>query len=221
MQAAIIQLLGDAAVSVLVIVGLLLARAFGWLWMDPLAGFIGALVIANWSFGLLRDTGGILLDRTPDPRMADKVRRLIGRGGSSRRPAPLATWARTSRRHRLGRNIRSARSRALPAKIGQARRPVSCHGRGPARSLGEWLSRTFHASHDARDPLAFPCLTNEMLESIRPVRRRFRSISTNRNRNMDSSPSRCPAEAKLFRRALNQSTGVVPDATRRASSGRA
>ena len=77
MRAAVIHVLADAAVSVLVIVGLVLARAFGWLWMDPLAGFIGALVIANWSVGLLRDTGGILLDRTPDPRMAERVRKLI------------------------------------------------------------------------------------------------------------------------------------------------
>jgi len=77
MRAAIVHVMADAAVSVLVIAGLLLARAFGWLWMDPLAGFIGALVIANWSVGLLRDTGGILLDRTPDPRMAEKVRRII------------------------------------------------------------------------------------------------------------------------------------------------
>jgi cation diffusion facilitator family transporter len=77
MRAAVIHVLADAAVSVLVIAGLLLARAFGWLWMDPLAGLVGALVIANWSIGLLRDTGGILLDRTPDQRMADKVRKLI------------------------------------------------------------------------------------------------------------------------------------------------
>ena len=77
MRAAVIHVMADAAISVLVIVGLLLARAFGWLWMDPLAGFIGALVIANWSFGLMRDTGGILLDRMPDPRMAEKVRRVI------------------------------------------------------------------------------------------------------------------------------------------------
>jgi cation diffusion facilitator family transporter len=77
MRAAIIHVLADAAVSVLVIVGLLTARAFGWLWMDPLAGLIGALVIANWSVGLLRDTGGILLDRTPDPRMAERVRMVI------------------------------------------------------------------------------------------------------------------------------------------------
>ena len=77
MRAAVIHVMADAAISVLVIVGLLLARTFGWLWMDPLAGFIGALVIANWSVGLLRDTGGILLDRTPDPRMAEKVRMVI------------------------------------------------------------------------------------------------------------------------------------------------
>jgi cation diffusion facilitator family transporter len=81
MRAAVIHVIADAAVSVLVIVGLLLARTFGWLWMDPLAGFIGAIVIANWSFGLLRDTGSILLDRTPDPRMADKMRNVIEREG--------------------------------------------------------------------------------------------------------------------------------------------
>jgi cation diffusion facilitator family transporter len=81
MRAAVIHVLADAAVSVLVIVGLLLARAFGWLWMDPLAGFIGALVIANWSVGLLRDTGGILLDRMPDPRMAEELRMTIESGG--------------------------------------------------------------------------------------------------------------------------------------------
>jgi cation diffusion facilitator family transporter len=81
MRAAVVHVIADAAVSVLVIVGLLLARAFGWLWMDPLAGFIGALVIANWSVGLLRDTGGILLDRMPDPHMAEKVRKAIENDG--------------------------------------------------------------------------------------------------------------------------------------------
>jgi cation diffusion facilitator family transporter len=90
MRAAIVHVMADAAVSVLVIAGLSLARAFGWLWMDPLAGFIGALVIANWSVGLLRDTGGILLDRTPDPRMAEKVRGLIEADGD--RVTDLHLW---------------------------------------------------------------------------------------------------------------------------------
>jgi cation diffusion facilitator family transporter len=83
MRAAIIHVVADAAVSVLVIAGLLMARTFGWLWMDPLAGLVGALVIANWSFGLLRDTGGVLLDRTPDPRMAEKVRMAIESEGDA------------------------------------------------------------------------------------------------------------------------------------------
>jgi len=90
MRAAVIHVLADAGVSVLVIVGLLLARAFGWFWMDPLAGLIGALVIANWSVGLLRDTGGILLDRTPDPRMAEKVRVAIESDGD--RVTDLHLW---------------------------------------------------------------------------------------------------------------------------------
>ena len=41
MRAAVIHVIADAAVSVLVIAGLLLARTFGWLWMDPLAGIVG------------------------------------------------------------------------------------------------------------------------------------------------------------------------------------
>jgi cation diffusion facilitator family transporter len=77
MRAAVVHVMADAAVSVLVIVGLVLARAFGWLWLDPVAGFIGALVTANWAVRLLRDTGGILLDRTPDPLMAERVRGII------------------------------------------------------------------------------------------------------------------------------------------------
>lgn len=81
MRAAVVHVMADAAVSVLVIAGLLMARAFGWLWMDPLAGLVGALVIANWSFGLLRDTGGILLDMTPDERMAENVRSAIESDG--------------------------------------------------------------------------------------------------------------------------------------------
>jgi cation diffusion facilitator family transporter len=77
MRAAIVHVMADAAVSVLVIIGLLLASAFGWFWMDPLAGIVGACVIASWSYALIRDTGAILLDMNPDKRTADKVRRAI------------------------------------------------------------------------------------------------------------------------------------------------
>jgi cation diffusion facilitator family transporter len=81
MRAAYIHVIADAAVSVLAIIGLLLARTFGWLWMDPLAGIIGASVIANWSYGLIRDTGAILVDISPDNTMANKVRAAVDAAG--------------------------------------------------------------------------------------------------------------------------------------------
>ena len=82
-RSAYVHVIADAAVSVLAIVGLILARSFSWYWMDPLAGIIGALVIANWSWGLMRDTGGILLDMNPDRRMADNVRRVVEQHGDT------------------------------------------------------------------------------------------------------------------------------------------
>jgi Co/Zn/Cd efflux system component len=69
--------MADAAVSVLVIAGLVLARIFGWLWLDPLAGIMGAIVIAAWSYGLVRDTGAILLDMIPDRAIARQVRAVV------------------------------------------------------------------------------------------------------------------------------------------------
>ncbi len=90
MRAAIIHVMADAAVSVLVITGLVLARTFGWLWMDPLAGIMGAIVIASWSYGLIRDTSAILLDMTPDPAMEKRMRDAIEADGD--RLTDLHLW---------------------------------------------------------------------------------------------------------------------------------
>jgi len=90
MRAALVHVIADAAVSVLVIGGLVLAWGFGWVWMDPLAGLIGAGVIANWSYGLLRDTGAILLDMNPDEAVTRRIREAIEADGS--RLADLHLW---------------------------------------------------------------------------------------------------------------------------------
>jgi cation diffusion facilitator family transporter len=90
MRAAVVHVIADAAVSVLVIAGLLLARGFGWLWMDPLAGIIGSFVIASWSYGLIRDTGAILLDMCPDKAMVNKLRDEVEADGD--RLADLHLW---------------------------------------------------------------------------------------------------------------------------------
>jgi cation diffusion facilitator family transporter len=80
-RAAYVHVIADAAVSVLAIIGLTLAKIFGWLWMDPLAGIVGALVIANWSYGLMRDTGAILLDICPTDTIEKKVRKVVDTAG--------------------------------------------------------------------------------------------------------------------------------------------
>lgn len=90
MRSAVIHVVADAMVSVLVIVGLLLARGFGWVWMDPLAGIIGAIVIASWSYGLIRDTGAILLDMNPDRSLADEIRQAVEASGDE--VADLHLW---------------------------------------------------------------------------------------------------------------------------------
>jgi cation diffusion facilitator family transporter len=90
LRAAIIHVLADAAVSVLVIIGLLLSRAFGWRWTDPVAGIIGACVIASWSYGLIRDTGAVLLDINPDRLMADRLRNAVESDGDQL--ADLHLW---------------------------------------------------------------------------------------------------------------------------------
>ena len=77
MRAAFVHVMADAAVSVLAILGLAAGKFFGWVFMDPVMGIIGALVIANWSYGLIRDTGAILLDMTPDRRLKEDLRKTI------------------------------------------------------------------------------------------------------------------------------------------------
>jgi cation diffusion facilitator family transporter len=90
MRAAIIHVLADAAVSLLVIVGLSLGWLLGWTWMDPVAGLVGAFVIAAWSYGLVRDTGAILLDMNPDRGMAERMRAMIEADGD--RLTDLHLW---------------------------------------------------------------------------------------------------------------------------------
>jgi cation diffusion facilitator family transporter len=90
MRAAFVHVAADAAVSVLAICGLLLGRFFGWAFMDPVMGIVGALVIANWAYGLIRDTGGVLLDMSPDKALAEELRRIIESDGDCL--ADLHVW---------------------------------------------------------------------------------------------------------------------------------
>ncbi|MBA4307701.1 CDF family Co(II)/Ni(II) efflux transporter DmeF [Sphingorhabdus buctiana] len=83
LRAAYVHVLADALTSVLAIAALLAGRYLGWGWMDPVMGIVGAIVIARWSWALMRDTASILLDTT-DHHVAEEVRELVEAPGDAR-----------------------------------------------------------------------------------------------------------------------------------------
>lgn len=82
LRSAYVHVLADALTSILAIVALLAGRFLGWVWLDALMGIVGAVVIANWSWALLRDTGKVLLDTT-DEKLARTIRARIEADGDA------------------------------------------------------------------------------------------------------------------------------------------
>lgn len=90
LRSAYFHVLADALTSVLAIAGLVAGRAYGWLWVDPLVGIVGAIVIARWSWGLLRGAGAVLLDTLPDEALLSDIRETLERDGDQL--ADLHLW---------------------------------------------------------------------------------------------------------------------------------
>ncbi len=79
LRSAYFHVLADALTSVLAIAALLAGRYLGWVWLDPAMGIVGAIVIARWSWTLMRDTSAVLLD-VADPALEQEVREHVERG---------------------------------------------------------------------------------------------------------------------------------------------
>jgi cation diffusion facilitator family transporter len=77
LPSAYVHVLADALTSVLAIIALLAAGLFGWTWMDPAVGIIGACVIAAWSLSLIRSSSAVLLDMIPDSHLYSLVRQRL------------------------------------------------------------------------------------------------------------------------------------------------
>lgn len=73
LRAAYIHVLADALTSVLAIAALLVGKYLGWTQFDPVAGILGALLIAQWAWGLLRRSAGVLLDCNEDLEPLDAL----------------------------------------------------------------------------------------------------------------------------------------------------
>jgi cation diffusion facilitator family transporter len=102
LKSAYLHVLADAATSVLAIVALLGGLLYGWSWLDPVMGIVGALLVAIWARGLLKQTGAVLLDREMDHDVVEEIRQAIEQPGDpdQTRITDLHVW-------RVGKNAYS------------------------------------------------------------------------------------------------------------------
>jgi cation diffusion facilitator family transporter len=92
LRAAYLHVLADAATSVLAIVALVAGRVWGADWLDPVMGIAGAVLVAVWARGLLKDTGRVLLDAEMDAPVVAEVREVIAQAPFPAAIADLHVW---------------------------------------------------------------------------------------------------------------------------------
>ena len=100
LRAAYLHVLADALTSVLAIVALIAGKYTGAIWMDPLMGIVGAALVARWSYGLIRDSAKVLLDRRAHGDFDQSLRNAI-ENSSTDRISDLHIWG-------IGHNIYAA-----------------------------------------------------------------------------------------------------------------
>jgi cation diffusion facilitator family transporter len=102
LRSAYVHVIADAATSVLAIVALGGGWLYGWSWLDPAMGIVGAILVALWAKGLVLDTSKVLLDREMDHPVVDEIRQAVegGPGAGTIRIADLHVW-------RVGRQVYS------------------------------------------------------------------------------------------------------------------
>lgn len=91
LKAAYMHVLADALTSVLAIIALASGKYYGWNWLDPVMGMVGALVIVRWSYGLMKETSPILIDESIDARYKIAVKKKI-ESDADNRVSDLHIW---------------------------------------------------------------------------------------------------------------------------------
>jgi cation diffusion facilitator family transporter len=117
-RSAYLHVLADAATSVLAIVALGGGMLWGLGWLDPLMGIVGAALVSVWAWGLLRDSGRILLDAEMDAPVVAEVRATLERGTVPARITDLHVW-----------------------RVGRAKYAVVATVATPSRESGEYFRR--------------------------------------------------------------------------------
>ncbi|MBT8369325.1 MAG: CDF family Co(II)/Ni(II) efflux transporter DmeF, partial [Deltaproteobacteria bacterium] len=91
LRAAYLHVIADALTSLLAIFALVAGKALGWVWMDPIMGIVGALIITKWSYGLLADTSKVLLDRDVNQEAITEIKAII-ESDSDNRISDIHVW---------------------------------------------------------------------------------------------------------------------------------
>jgi len=91
LKAAYMHVLADALTSLLAIIALLFGKYFGWNWLDPIMGIVGAIIITRWSYGLVKQTSPILLDGSIDKSYQSEIKKVI-ENDADNRIADIHIW---------------------------------------------------------------------------------------------------------------------------------
>ena len=92
LRAAYLHVIADAATSVLAIVALVGGKLYGAAWLDPVMGIVGSILVARWAFGLLRESGKILLDAEMDQPVVDEIRDVVRDQFATAAVSDLHVW---------------------------------------------------------------------------------------------------------------------------------
>ncbi|MGB7551335.1 MAG: CDF family Co(II)/Ni(II) efflux transporter DmeF [Chromatiaceae bacterium] len=100
LKSAYLHVIADAATSILAIVALMGGWIYGWMWLDPAMGILGAILVAIWAKGLIIETSKVLLDREMDHPVVDEIREVVETGpdAGETRITDLHVW-------RVGKNV--------------------------------------------------------------------------------------------------------------------
>lgn len=94
LKSAYLHVIADAATSVLAIAALAGGWMYGWSWLDPVMGIVGAVLVAIWARNLIMETGKVLLDREMDHPVVQEIRDVVETGteAGGTRIADIHVW---------------------------------------------------------------------------------------------------------------------------------
>lgn len=121
LKSAYLHVIADAATSVLAIVALTGGWIYGWNWLDPAMGIVGAILVGKWAQGLLVETGKVLLDREMDHPVVEEIREAVetGPGAGETRITDLHVWRVGKGAYSCALSVVTHDATLTPAKVRQ------------------------------------------------------------------------------------------------------